>query len=514
MSTSEKYAGSAFAVVATAIAIAMVRKKWGSRRPPYPPGPKGYPIIGNLFDFPQNPIWEGFARMSQEYNTDILHLDMMGSHMVVLNNSDVAADLLERRSLIYSDRPRMPMVNELMGCAWSFSVMHYGTTWRNHRRLFHRFFNISVADQFDDKIHKAVNVFLRRLAESPERFLKHVHFLTGSLTLSIAYGVDIESESDRFYAASEEAMSAVQVALLPGSFLVDAFPILKHIPEWFPGAGFKTFARKAKKDLDKLADLPFYHVKESFEAKTITDSSFTATCLEELPELAKNGVDEEAIRAVGATIFLAGEETTSSSIQAFFLAVTMHPEVVHLAQRELDEVLGGERLPDFSDKPRLPYISAVIKEVLRWKPPNPLGTPHRLMEDDVYEGWFIPAGATVFDNPWAVFHNESLYPDAHAFKPDRFLKDGQIDPDVKDPEVLIFGCGRRICPGRHFALRLLFLTIARTLAVFDISTCLDEDGNPIVPDGRSTHGLISHPLPFRSDIKPRSDQALSLIAGN
>ena len=105
-----------------------------------------------------------------------------------------------------------------------------------------------------------------------------------------------------------------------------------------------------------------------------------------------------------------------------------------------------------------------------------------------------------------MFRNESVYPDAHNFNPGRFLKDGQIDPEVKDPEELIFGWGRRyfpskerqshvprmtrgyfrICPGRYFASRVLFLTIARTLATFDISKCLDEDGNPIVPDGKCT----------------------------
>ena len=65
---------------------------------------------------------------------------------------------------------------------------------------------------------------------------------------------------------------------------------------------------------------------------------------------------------------------TSSTIKSFLLAVTLHPEVVRLAQRELDEVLAGERLPDFSDKPQLPYISAITKEVLRWGLPSPLGT--------------------------------------------------------------------------------------------------------------------------------------------
>ncbi|KAF9645498.1 CyP450 monooxygenase [Thelephora ganbajun] len=511
----EKYAGSALVVVTTAIALALVKKKWTSRNLPYPPGPKGYPIIGNLLDFPENPIWEGFTRMAKEYNTDLLHLDVMGSHLVVLNDGDAAADLLERRSVIYADRPRLPMVGELMGCSWSFSIMPYGNAWRVHRRLLHRFFNASVVNQFDDKIHKAVNVFLHRLSESPERFLKHVRFLTGSLALSVAYGLNVGSESEEVYSTSEGAMNAFDIAMVPGTFLVDTLPILKYVPEWFPGAGFKTFARIAKKNIDDSVNSPFKHVKESFEADTITASSFVTTCLEELPELSKDGVDEEVIRGVGASIYFGEHHChVASAIKSFFLAATLHPEVVRLAQRELDEVLGGERLPDFSDKPQLPYISAVVKEVLRWRPPTPLGSGHRLMEDDTYKGLFIPAGAIVIDNTWAIFRNESVYPDAHAFKPDRFLKDGRIDLEVKDPEESLFGWGRRVCPGRHFALRLLFLTVARTLATFDVSKCLDGDGNPIVPDGKYTPGVISHPLPFRSDIKPRSTHALSLIEGS
>ena len=144
-------------------------------------------------------------------DTDILHLEFMGTHLMFLSNSDVGKDLAEQRSDIYVDKvrnrrkiifatlmlvrsqPRFPMVKELyeflsfrrcgdeistyfrMGCSWSFSLMSYGSTWRVHRKLFHRFFNISAADQFNDKIDDAVNAFLRRLSESPERFLKHAH---------------------------------------------------------------------------------------------------------------------------------------------------------------------------------------------------------------------------------------------------------------------------------------------------------------------------------------------------
>ena len=137
----------------------------------------------------------------------------MGSHIVVMNSGDVAIDLLERRPVIYADRvrayTRIPhatfcsqkyiislaclwsancttfphfsictaqiIPDFRMGCSWSFVVMHYGDAWRINRRLFHRFFNISVVDQLNDKIYKAVNAFLLRLSESPERFLKHTH---------------------------------------------------------------------------------------------------------------------------------------------------------------------------------------------------------------------------------------------------------------------------------------------------------------------------------------------------
>ena len=82
--------------------------------------------------------------------------------------------------------------------------------------------------------------------------------------------------------------------------------------------------------------------------------------------------------------------------------MALHPHVVRKAQEELDSVVGNERLPELSDRENLPYISALIKEVLRWTCPQPLSIPKRVMEDDIYNGWFIPAGATIIDNVWYV----------------------------------------------------------------------------------------------------------------
>jgi len=123
--------------------------------------------------------------------------------------------------------------------------------------------------------------------------------------------------------------------------------------------------------------------------------------------------------------------------------MALHPEVMEKAQEELDRVVGKGRLPDFSDRDSLPYIDALVKELLRWNPPLPIAVPKRVMQDDVYRGYFIPAGATVIQNVWAIFRDPNIYPDPEAFNPDRFLKDGKINPLVFNPEDRVFGAGRR-----------------------------------------------------------------------
>jgi len=123
--------------------------------------------------------------------------------------------------------------------------------------------------------------------------------------------------------------------------------------------------------------------------------------------------------------------------------MALNPEVMKKGQEELDRVVGKGHLPDYSDKENLPYIDALVKELLRWNPPAPISVPNKAMQDDVYRGYFIPAGATIIQNVWAICRDPNVYPDPEAFNPDRFLKDGKINPLVLDPASRVFGAGRR-----------------------------------------------------------------------
>ena len=127
----------------------------------------------------------------------------------------------------------------------------------------------------------------------------------------------------------------------------------------------------------------------------------------------------------------------------FFFAMIVNPGAMKKAQEELDRVVGKEELPNFSHKADLPYIDALVKELLRWSPPFPIGIPNRVMQNDFYRGYLIPEGATVIQNIWAIFRDPNIYPDPETFNPDRFLKDGKINPLVLNPEDRVFGAGRR-----------------------------------------------------------------------
>ncbi|KAJ8090105.1 hypothetical protein PM082_018688 [Marasmius tenuissimus] len=160
--------------------------------------------------------------------------------------------------------------------------------------------------------------------------------------------------------------------------------------------------------------------------------------------------------------------------------MTLYPEYQRKAQEEIDRVVGERRLPDHHDRESLIYLEAILREVQRWQTIGPTGIVHYIHVEDEYRGYRIPKDSTVVPNLWAVLHDEKMYPDPYTFNPDRWIKDGKINTEIRDATVG-FGFGRRICPGRNFALSTMYLTMATMLAAFDISKALDENGDIVEP---------------------------------
>ncbi|RDB17769.1 hypothetical protein Hypma_001110 [Hypsizygus marmoreus] len=469
-----------------------------------PPGPKPLPLIGNLLDVPKVDEVGTFAKWAQEYGP-IVYLEVLGRPLVVLNSADAILDLFHKRSPNYSDRTNLPMLHDLLDLGWFLPQAHYGAFWRRQRRLFHRALGAAAMEHYRELQYEETIVLLRNILESPEDFRAHIRYSVQSKILRIAYGHRTAGPHDLLIAMEEEGMGAAVDATAPGSFLVDLIPALKYLPEWVPGAKFQRQAREWRGMLRSLRDAPFSEVRRQMIHGT-APHSFVSTLLE-----GKNESDED-IKASAASVYGAGSDSTFASLYTFIFAMLLHPDVQKRAQAELDQIIGDDRLPTIEDRPRLPYIEATLKELMRWEPVAPMGIPHMANQDDVYNGYFLPAGSTVFANTWTILHDEKLFPNSHIFDPQRFIgPNGNVCTGPLDPTALAFGYGRRICPGRHLADVSLWITICSILTVFDIKPSVDEKGHTIEVIPQFVSGIIRSPKPFKCTIKPRSERARRLI---
>jgi len=325
--------------------------------------------------------------------------------------------------------------------------------------------------------------------------------------MSIMYGHDVSSSTeDSFVKRVEQSMGMLSDALLPGAAIVNVIPALRYLPAWFPGVNFKRLALRVKELTQQLQDEPIDFVK-----KGIMKGTAGPSVVSDLLEDCYKQAEYDLIKRVAATSYAAGIEPTASSITTFFLSMAMYPDAQRKAQEEIDRVVGSYRLPSYDDRASLPYVEALFREVLRWGPASPLNTAHTTTKDDIYKGYFIPKGATIIANIWAMTRNEDKYPNPDTFMPERFIDEhGNLNGD----DMMLassFGFGRRICPGRHMASATIWLSIVSILATFNIRKMKDARGNDIPLDGKYTDRTISYPLPFECSITPRSTTMKQLI---
>ncbi|PYH85820.1 cytochrome P450 [Aspergillus uvarum CBS 121591] len=474
---------------------------------PLPPGPSPLPLVGNIRDLPSpdSPDWLHWLKHKDAYGP-ISTVSVLGQRLIILNDANLAIELLEKRSAIHSDRPKMPFA-ELAGWGDGLVILPYSSRFKAYRKSLHREIGskASVA-RFNALQEVEVRRFLFRLINKPEDLVGHIRKLAGAVILKIAYGYSIDPHKrDPLVDLADEAVEQFSLAVRPGTWMVDVLPFLRHIPAWFPGAGFQRTAQFFRKQSQAVADIPFAFVHQQM-AQPGYAPSYASNLLE--GKVLTPGTEEETvIKWSSATLYAAGADTTVSTTTTFFLAMALYPDVQRKAQEEIDRVIGSDRLPTDTDRPNLPYIDAIVKEALRWHPVGPMGIPHRSMEDDICGGYLIPKGSIILPNIWAFCHDPTAYKNPMTFDPARFLGPS---PE-RDPHYLAFGFGRRVCPGRTLADSNIFLTVAQTLASCWIGKALTENGEELEVRPEFLPGTISHPAPFGVRVTPRSAEYERLI---
>ncbi|KAK0226846.1 cytochrome P450 [Armillaria nabsnona] len=463
------------------------------------------PLIGNLLEL-RGKQWLTFTELGKKYG-DLMYFNVAGQPLVVLNSQKVAADLLDRRAGKFSDRPRNIVASDIMTGGNLVVFSRYGI-WRRMRKAAHKGLNKGVYKYHPIQTAEAVLLTAGVLAE-PEKWNSHLRRTAASAIMSMVYDTPPTSEQDPSVKNINEFVTRLTRAALPGAHFVEFFPWMRYIPSKY--AKWKREAEESYAKDSVMFEGLFNSVKDRV-AKGDERPSLASTLIQ---DAGRHNLTDKENSWLAGNMYAAGSDTSSGVMSWWILAMIAYPETQKRAQAELDAVVGRHRMPSFADYEHLQYIRAMVKEALRCRS---LGLPHRSTEDDVYDGYFIPAGTILMANVWHLNRNPEIYgPDAEHFNPARHLdKNGKLAPgpaDTKEESHVTYGFGRRICVGRHVANNSLFIDIAMMLWAMNIERATDENGVPLPldVDGCVEDGLATRPVPFKAKITPRFREAQAIV---
>ncbi|UNI24025.1 hypothetical protein JDV02_009805 [Purpureocillium takamizusanense] len=494
-------------LAAAAAAAFIVSRPRG--RPPLPPGPPGEPVLGHLRVVPAYGPEYAYMRWSREYGSDVLFLRVLGQPVVVLNSVRAAVDLLDKRGANYCDRPRFVLF-EVMGWRKTLTFLPHGPDFRIHRRILQRSFQKGSIVQYQPLQCRETAIMLNGFLErGPAGWDQALRRFATAVVLGIGFGITVDSDDDPFIQVASDASYALGHGGAPAGTPVDFFPFLRWLPRFLHDRSLR-FASDWGWAIRNLHDRPFEAVLATRDRKPslmeeMLDQREGQLARGETPELT-----HDDIKGAAGAVFAAGQDTTWATLLVVILNMVLRPEVQDKARRQLDDVVGRDRLPSFADRPRLTYIDYIVQEALRWCPVSPIGVPHRSLDDDVYNGYWIPAGSFVYANARAMTHDPDTYSEPDVFNPDRFVPADQGGLGEPLPSGQ-FGFGRRVCIGKHLAEASIWIVVASILSTMRIERERDEHGNEIEPEVELTQGLTSHPKLFPCRIVPRDERAVALV---
>ncbi|KDR72492.1 hypothetical protein GALMADRAFT_142815 [Galerina marginata CBS 339.88] len=454
----------------------------------FPPGPTPLPFLGNIFDLTSKELWLRAHKWAKIYG-EISYLHILGQDVLFLNNAEVSFELLEKRGANYSEKPRLVMVGEMCGCENMVPFTTYNDAFKRRRRLMQLTLGPRSIPNYYPALETETTTFIRSLVSDPTNYIRHIRRYSGGLTLSVVYGYKVASIDDPYLLLAEESVGLLANEMVQGTDIwpVDVFPILQYVPKWFPGASFKRKAVLWKAKMDEFIEKPWIHAKTSMKMGTILPS-FCSAHLDKEEELTTK--QEDDLKYTANSMYGASADTTITTISHLILAMIYYPEAFLKARQEVEQIVGKDRLPTFSDRDSLPY-----------------DLPHSVGTDDIYQGMNIRKGSLVIANIWAMLRDESTYPDASTFRPERFMEGSPETRGDIDPRNFIFGFGRRRCPGADLVDSSIWLLLATMIATVDISKAQNSDGSIIEPEIDFNNMVFRTPAPFQFSATMRSNLA-------
>ncbi|CAN6167099.1 unnamed protein product [Urochloa humidicola] len=444
-----------------------------------PPGPKPWPIIGNMNlmgELPHRSIHE----LSKRHGP-LMQLWFGSLPVVIAASAEMARHVLKINDAAFSDRPRFAIgrytAYDCSDILWS----QYGPYLRQARRICAvELFSAKRLESFEHIRDEEVRVMLRDLRRASGRAVRlrdHLQMLMLGVISRIVMGRKyVEEEAG---GEDGEGASSAPPVVTPTEFrgMVDeffelhgVFSIGDFVP-WLDWLDLQGYIRRMKKMstmfdgfLERVMDVHNERRRLEGERFVARDMVDVLLQLADDPSL-EVPLSRDNVKAITQDLIIGATDTSANTMEWALSELLKNPKILAKATEELNSVIGHDRLATERDLPDLPYIEAILKETMRVHPASPMLAPHLAREDARVDGYDILAGTVVFVNMWGIGRDPAVWDAPEEFRPERFLE-SKIDMRGQDFELLPFGSGRRMCPGYSLALRVMALGLANLIHGF------------------------------------------------
>ncbi|XP_068267043.1 cytochrome P450 1A5-like [Nyctibius grandis] len=478
-----------------------------------PPGPRGYPILGNVLELRKDTHLV-LTRLSQKYG-DVMQVRIGTRPVVVLSGLDTIKQALVKQGEDFMGRPDLYSFRYVAdGQSLAFSP-DSGEVWKARRKLAQnalKTFSIAASPTssstclLEEHVSKEADYLvtkLLQLMEKEKRFDPYRY-----LVVSVANVICAMCFGKRYDHNDQELLSVVNLSEQFGDVAAsgnpaDFIPVLQYLPSRSMRL-FKDFNKRFLNFLQKIVK-EHYETYDKNNIRDITDSLIDQ-CLEKKVEAnTATQIPNEKIVNLVNDLFGAGFDTVTTGLSWSLMYLVTYPNIQKRIQEELDQTIGRERRPRLSDRGTLPYTEAFILEMFRHSSFLPFTIPHSTTRDTVLNGYYIPKDRCVFVNQWQVNHDEKLWKDPLAFNPERFLNAAGTEVNKVDGEkVLVFGLGKRRCIGEPIARWQVFLFLSTLLQQLEFSVCDSKkvDMTPLyglsLKHKRCEHFQVKQRFPMKS----------------
>nr|XP_023658422.1 steroid 21-hydroxylase [Paramormyrops kingsleyae] len=459
------------------------------------PGPTSLPLLGNMLDLTRDHLPDHLTSLARRYG-NIYRLRYGKTTMVVLSSGDTIREALVKKWTDFAGRPHSYTGDLVSGGGYSISLGDYSQGWKMQRRLVHSALQRCCLKSLHAVIERqalSLRQVLLTYKDTAVDLSEDFTVAASNVITTLIFGKEFTKISAELQSLHSCLNEIVSLWGSPWISVLDSFPLLRKLPNPPFSRLLKEVERRDKIIRGHLDD----HEMKIQDKET--EDTITASLLQHLDKPGerndKGTLTETHLHMSTVDLLIGGTETTAAWL-CWTVAFLLHrPEVQWRVYNELRSVLEG-RYPQYSDRHRLPCLSALISEVLRLRPVAPLAVPHRATKDSSIAGYFIPKDTIIIPNLYGAHHDPAVWPEPKAFKPERFLEGGGASTRA----LLPFGGGARLCLGETIAKMELFLFTAYMLRDFQF---LPPANNAPPPDLRGVASVVLKAKPFRVTLRPR-----------